>query len=123
MQDRYVSFSQLPKNSQEHLLAVMGLANDERQIIWLRYTREYSHAEIAAEMGVSERSVSRKLAQAKKHAWQIAGRFYPLADEKSKMLIDALGWRELDWPVEANRRRANERERERERFGSKLLAA
>lgn len=107
MHDRFISFAELPKPSQEHLLGALGLANDERQVLWLRYTREYSHAEIAAEMGISPRSVSRKLANAKKHAIKVSRGLYDLADDKSKALIDALGWRELPWPVEESRRKAN----------------
>lgn len=102
-----MSFADLPKQSQEHLLGALGLTNDERQVLWLRYTREYSHAEIAAEMGISRRSVSRKLADAKKHAIKVSRALFGLADDKSKMLIEALGWLVLPWPVEESRRKVN----------------
>lgn len=108
MGDRtYISFGELPKNSQEHLLRALGLSDDERQVIWLRYTCEYTYAEIAAQMGMSEKSVGKALNRAKRHAVDVSRRLYSLADGKSKLLIDELGWRELPWPVERNRIRHN----------------
>lgn len=107
MKDKYLSFGDLPKRSQEHLLEVLGLPETETEAIRLRYVCEYSYAEIAAQMSISEKSVGSTLNRAKRHAVKIAKRLYPLADDKAKMLIDELGWRELPWPVEASRRRAN----------------
>lgn len=104
---KYLSFGDLPKSSQEHLISALGLSESESRIIWLKYTREYTYPEIAAEMAMSEGSVSSALSKAKKHAVVIARRLYPLADEKSKLLIDELGWRELPWPVETNRIKHN----------------
>lgn len=103
----YISFGDLPKNSQEHLLAALGLTDDERQLIWLRYTREYTYAEIAAQMGMSEKSVGKALIRAKRHAVDVSKRLYSLADPKSQLLIDELGWRELPWPIERSRSKHN----------------
>ena len=103
----YLSFGDLPKNSQEHLIGALGLCESESRIIWLKFTREYTYPEIAAEMAISERSVSNALGKAKRHAYEIARRLYPLADEKSKLLIDELGWRDLPWPVETSRIKHN----------------
>lgn len=103
----FISFGELPKNSQEHLLSALGLADDERQLIWLRYTCEYTYAEIAAQMGMSEKSVGKALMRAKRHAVDVSRRLYSLADGKSRLLIDELGWRELPWPVERSRAKHN----------------
>lgn len=107
MDDPYMSFERLPKGSQEHLLSTLGSPDDERQLLRLRYVMEYSRREIAAQMGISHKSVGRAVYRAKEHAVEIARRLYPLADEKSRMLIDVLGWREIPWPVETNRRKVN----------------
>lgn len=107
MDEKYISFAELPKQSQEHLLSALGLPDDERQIIWLKYTWEYSYAEIAAEMEIGEKSVGKALSKAKRHAVKVARALYPLADEKSKLIIDTLGWRDIPWPVESNRYKVN----------------
>lgn len=107
MHDAYMSFAELPKQSQEHLLGTLGLPEDESRIIWLKYVLEYSYSEIAAEMHIGEKSVGKALKKAKQHSIKVARMLYPLADDKSKALIDALGWREIPWPIEVNRRKAN----------------
>lgn len=107
MSEKYLSFAELPKRNQEYLLDALGLPDCERQVLWLKYVREYSYAEIAADMHIGEKSVGKALKKAKMHSVKIARALYPLADERVKLLVDKLGWLELPWPIERSRNKAN----------------
>ncbi len=109
MKERYISFAELPKQTQEYVLTVLGLPDSEHRIIWLKYVREYSYAEIAAEMHLGEKSVGKALGRAKQHSIKVARMLYPLADDRSKVLFSKLGWVDLPWPIERSRREANRR--------------
>lgn len=100
-----LKFADLPKREQAYLIECFGLSSRESKLLTLKYVEELDYTRIAAEMNISESSVGRSLDRARNHAVDVAKHLYPIADERLRHLIDALGWRELEWPVISNRRR------------------
>lgn len=100
----HMAFKQLPRTEREYLLEVFALPEREHRIMHLKYIREYSYSEIAAELCISEKSVGKALNRAKRHMVDIAVNLHPIADERTRMLIDVLGWLDIDFPTERNRK-------------------
>lgn len=101
-----MTFENLPRAEKEFLLEKMGLPDKEFKVLWLRYVDDFSYRRIAAEIRVSPKSVGNLLTRARIHVVDIAKTCYPIADDRTKHLIDTVGWRELEWPTLKNRRGA-----------------
>lgn len=100
----YMSFDRLPKAEKIYLIETFGLPEREEQILKLAFVDRLSSSGIAAEMFVSQKSVGRLLHNAKKHMVEIAKQCYDISDDRTRKLIDILGWKVLDWPTLKNRR-------------------
>ncbi len=102
-----LSFKDLPKSTQERVIAKLTLQKDEETILRLRYLEEMSYSRIAAEMHMSVSSVGSFLTRTRKHVVQLSRECYDFADDDLKRAIDLLGWREIEWPVIYNRNKIN----------------
>ena len=104
----YVSFDELPPSRQRHVLDALALKPDERTALMLRYVEELPYSAIATRMHLSETSVGPLLTRARRHAVELARKTYHIANDETRVMVDLLGWREVDWPVIYNRRRGAE---------------
>lgn len=102
-----MDFEDLPRREKAYMLDAFGLPDREDEILRLRYVDGYGYPRIAAEMHVSESSVGALLTRARKHMVEIAKQLYPIADERTRHLVDVLGWVELEWPTLESRRRSH----------------
>lgn len=98
-----MSFADLPKPEKVFLIEGFGLTDDEESLMLLKYVEEASYSTIAAELGVSRSSVGAMLTRVRKHMVSIAKELYPIADDRTRHLIDVLGWLTLEWPTMKNR--------------------
>lgn len=99
----YLSFDALPKREKAHMIDAFGLSETESRILTLRYVNGFSYQRIAAEMCVSVKSVGNMLTRSRRHMVDIAKTLYPIADERTRHLIDVLGWVDLDFPTISSR--------------------
>ena len=104
----YVSFDELPPQRQASLLSSLALRPEERRLLLLRYVNGLDYSSIAAEMRLAKSSVGPLLTRARRHAVELARKTYHIAGDETRVMVDLLGWREVDWPVIYNRRRGAE---------------
>lgn len=101
----HLKFDSLPKAEKRYMIERFGLPKMEEDVLMLKYVHGMSYQRIASELHISEKSVGAELTKARKHIVSVSKELYPIADDRMKLLIDAVGWLELDWPVILNRNR------------------